>query len=406
MQIFDRLRILSQREFALFFVANAMSVFGTTMVPISLSFALIAAGGSATEIGGVLASETAPMVLLVAIAGVVGDRWRRDKVIILADLLRFSAQLALFALLFSGHVYLPIILLLSALIGVGNAFYGPAAGGILPQLVAPNQLREANGLLGMANSSAFVMGPALAGIIIGLWGAEWAIAVDAATYAISAICIALIRPKARAGSQPVATSVASEFGAGLREVLQRRWLTIVIGQFALLNLIATPSFLVLGPIIYATTTNGAASWGFIASSSGVGGVLGGLAVLYWRASNPLLAIELAILVFVIPLSLLALNVPATTMLIGGGVLGAAGVIVNALLGTMIQREVPQGSLSRVYSIMGAISAGVAPLGYALVGPLSEHFGSANVLWFAAVAVGVIVLAVIVAGDVRKFQESQ
>lgn len=87
--------VLRQRDFALFFVAASASTLGSAVVPVALTFALLALKYSATTIGLVLAAQTAPAVVLMLLGGVAGDRWPRRRVMIAADILRCAAQAAL-----------------------------------------------------------------------------------------------------------------------------------------------------------------------------------------------------------------------------------------------------------------------------------------------------------------------
>jgi MFS family permease len=395
-------QLLRSRQFALAFAAHGFSTFGSAMVPVALSFALVASGRSATEIGSVLACEAAPNLLLAPVAGVIGDRWPRRTIIICADILRCAAQFAFFAMLASGYMPLPLLLLLAALIGIGNTFYGPAAGGFLPQLVAAKRLQEANAILGMASGAALVIAPALAGIVVGVWGPQWAIAVDAISYGVSAICIAFVNPKVVPVALATSASFFADFRFGLKVLAQRPWMLLLVGQCAILNVFAFPAVLILGPLTYATTAAGAASWGFVLSACGIGGVLGGITALYWKPSNPLVVVELAILSGIVPIALLAAHADPTIMAIAGVMVGATGAIGLTLLATMIQREIPGEALSRVYSILGLIAGGATPVGYALVGPLAAQIGPTYLLCVSIFLVCASVCVAMMTRSIREF----
>ena len=132
------------------------------MVPVALSFALIGSGRSAGAFGTVLAAQTLSTVVLLLLGGVLGDRWPRRRIMIGADMLRFAAQSALAVVLIRGDASLPAIIVLTALIGAGTAFFYPACGGLVAQIVAKDQLARANGALSGANSLASILGPAVA----------------------------------------------------------------------------------------------------------------------------------------------------------------------------------------------------------------------------------------------------
>jgi MFS family permease len=179
--------MLLGRDFSLFFIGSTMSAIGTAMVPVALSFALLEAGRSAGSLGVVLAAQTVPIVILLLLGGVAGDRWPRRRIMIGSDLLRFAAQSSLAASLIHGAASMPVIITLTALTGAGTAFFYPARSGLIAQIVDVHQLARANGALSAANSVATILGPPLAGVIVIAAGAGWAISIDGASYAASCL---------------------------------------------------------------------------------------------------------------------------------------------------------------------------------------------------------------------------
>lgn len=135
--------VLRQRDFALFFFAASASTLGSAVVPVALTFALLTLKYSATTIGLVLATQTAPAVILMLVGGLAGDRWPRRWVMIVADILRCAAQASLAILLALGHPSLFALLALAACVGVGNAFFVPAEIGLIPQIVTAERFKEA-----------------------------------------------------------------------------------------------------------------------------------------------------------------------------------------------------------------------------------------------------------------------
>src|SRR5581483_4768739 len=159
-------------------------------------------GGGAREIGYVAAAQTAPLVAFLLVGGVAAD-WRGSRnVMLAADCLRCASEALLAVLLFAGQPPLWAMMALAAMLGTGLAFYGPSVNALVPQLVGEDWLREAYSLLSMPFSIGFLAGPALAGIIVALGGSSWAIAIDAATFGVSALCLSRLdlagRPAAAA----------------------------------------------------------------------------------------------------------------------------------------------------------------------------------------------------------------
>ena len=247
----------------MFLVGIFTSLTGSAMVPVALSFALLDRGGSASDVGWVLGAETLPLVLLLLIGGVVADRLPRRSVMIGSDLVRCGGQALLGGLLLTGHPPLPVMMLLAGVLGIGQAFFGPALTGLLPQIAAPAQLQDANALLGMARSLGQMAGPALAGLLVAAGGAAFAILIDALTYAVSAACLAALDLK---GQQPATAgeSMVQQLRLGWDAFRAQTWLWIIVLQFAFFHMLVLAPFIVLGAVMAETRLGvavpGAWSW--------------------------------------------------------------------------------------------------------------------------------------------------
>ena len=393
--------MLMSRNFALFFVGSALSAIGTTLVPVALSFALIGTGRSAGALGLVLAAQTLPTVVLLLLGGVLGDLWPRRSIMICADVLRFAAQSALALALIKGSTSLPTIIVLTSLIGVGTAFFYPARGGLVAQIVAKDQLTRANGALSGANSLATILGPLLAGVIVAGAGPGWAIGIDGSTYAASALCLALIHYRPETRQTTIPSSVLRDFRLGLDAFASRRWLWLVVAQFGLLNLVALAPFMVLAPVLLARLPHGAQLWGLLLSAIGVGGLAGAGAVMRWQPVRAALAIQAAVMLLLVPLVLLAASAAFPVLLLGGLAYGAGAAVVNVMIGTMIQREIPMELLSRVFSIVQIAAGVLAPAGYALAGPASALLGPHRALVAGAIIALASVATLLCLTEIRQ-----
>ena len=392
--------LLRNQTFALFFAAFSISTLGTAAVPVALAFALLGSGYSASTVGTVLAAQTAPMVLLMLAGGVVGDRWPRRRSMVAADLLRCASQATLASLLALGHPSLPVLMALAACCGIGTAFYGPAESGLIPQIAGAERIKEANSLCSLSGSLAAVIGPALGGLLVGFGGASIAIGLDAASYAVSAACLA--RMPIRPQTSPPRASPVTDLQLGWGEFNCHRWLQLVTLQQGVLNLLAFAPFFVLGPALFADVPDGARTWGLIASATGVGGIAGGLLVRRVRLPRPLLGVQAAIVLLATPLVMLALHAPVPLLVLGSGTFGGALVFVNVLVQTSLQESIPHGFLSRVSSIFSLAVMGLGPIGFALCGPAATMIGTERVLGIGAGALLLSVAALLLSRSVREF----
>jgi MFS family permease len=146
------MRVLRLREFRLLFGAQAVSVLGDRMVGIALAFAVLELGGSATEVGIVMACRTFPLVATLLIGGVVADRVSRRAVMVVSDVLRLVTQGLMASLLIGGVAEVWMLAVLAGLTGAADGFFNPAVTGLVPLIVPRDQLLEANGLRATAMS--------------------------------------------------------------------------------------------------------------------------------------------------------------------------------------------------------------------------------------------------------------
>jgi len=161
-----RLPVLRHRDFRLLFGGQAVSVLGDALFPVALAFAVLdGLDGSPGQLGLVLAAQVLPMTLLVLVAGVWADRLSRRRLMLVSDVGRCVVQVVIAVLLLTGLAQLWHLIVLVAVYGSFEAFFRPAAGGLIPALVPPGELQQANSLIGLAQNVGFVLGPALAELV-------------------------------------------------------------------------------------------------------------------------------------------------------------------------------------------------------------------------------------------------
>ena len=399
----ERLGVLGERNFRLFFTGYATSLFGAAMVPVALTFAVLNEGYGATDVGYVLAAETVPLVGLLLIGGVVADRFPRRGSMLGADLVRFGSEGLLAVLLLTGSPRLWTFMVLAGVLGAGQAFFNPAMTGLMPEMVSPERLQAANGLRGVASSTGQILGPSVAGIIVAAGGAGWAIAIDSATYAVSAACLWRLAIPPRPASSP--SSLISQLAGGWYEFRSRTWLWVVVAQFATFNALSIAPFMVLGAVVAHNHYGGATAWGAILAVFGGGSIAGGLIAVRLQVRRPLVVATIGAAVFAVPVALIAL--PAATFLVAAaaGVAGIGLSIFGTLWETTLQREVPGEALSRVSSYDWLGSVAFVPIGYILAGPLASLLGTRTTLLFAAIWAAVSCAAVLTTSSVRGLTSS-
>jgi len=388
---------LRQPEFRLLFGGQAVSLLGDAIVPVALAFAVLDLTGSVSDLGYVLAARTIPLVGFLLAGGVFADRLPRRSVMIAADLTRLCTQGTLAALLILGQAQLWQLLVLLALHGTATAFFNPAVTGLVPATVTANALQQANALRGMAMSAAAVAGPAIAGILVATVGSGWALAADAASFAVSAALLGLLRLPLQ---NPLPRqSFLRDLRGGWSELRSRSWIWVIILCSSVGNAVLG-AFFVLGPAVSKHSLGGVGAWALIVAILGLGSLLGSAAAMRLHPHRPLLLGSLLVLPFGALPAMLALRLPAPAIAAVALIAGFGNMIFNALWETALQRHVPPAALSRVsaYDWFGSLAA--QPIAYASVGAVASTIGTNATLYGAAVLTTIATLAMIAVPSVR------
>ncbi len=269
--------------------------------------------------------------------------------------------------------------ILAALHGAAEAFFRPAAGALLPQLVPARDLQQANALMGMSDNFGWMVGPAVAGTLVALIGAGGAIAVDAVTFLVSAAFLTGLRVPALARTRGAQRFVA-ELRDGWREVRSRTWLWVMLLRVCLVLCIVIAPFQVLGPLGLQEQGYTAAAWGWIMAAFSLGMMLGAAVALRYRPKRPMITVTFAgATALLSPLALALGFGPWALAAVQGGRGVAVGVLV-AVWNTALQTEVEEEALGRVVAWDWMASLALWPVGLALAGPLAEWLGVTTTAW--------------------------
>lgn len=372
--------MLRQRDFRLLFIGQSVSLFGDGMQRVALAFAVLSVGGSASSIGLVLAAYALPLVACLLIGGVVADRSSRRAVMVIADLARLASQGAMAALLIAGDAEVWSLAVLAGVGGAATGFFNPAATGLLPSVVEPDQLQRANGLRATSMAAGEVAGPIVAGLLIAAAGAGWAVAVDAVTFGASAACVSRMRLDKPAPARAAAPFL-TDLRGGWREFSSRTWVWTFVLSIGVGNAL-WGAWSTLGPVVADRDLGGAAAWGGVLAAMGVGGVACALVAIRVSPRRPLSLVAGLYVLFSVPLALLAAGAPVALLALGALVAGVGLMLGNTVWESTLQRHIPHESLSRVsaYDWLGAFA--FRPVGVALWGPVSIAIGLSASLWSA------------------------
>ena len=402
MRLGESLAVLRRRDFRLLFLGQGVSVLGDRMVAVALAFAVIELGGSASDVGLVLAGAWAPLVLTVLAGGVIADRTSRRAVMVTADLVRIVSQGTMAVLVITGAAEVWMLAALAGITGAATGFFNPASTGLLPEVVPEDELQPANAVRATAVSGSEILGPALAGVLVAAAGAGWAIAVDAATFAISAVCLTLLRPPARERPEPA--SFLSDLREGWDAFRSRRWVWSLVGYFAVGNMV-WGAWSALGPTVAERDLGGAAVWGTILACQGVGALAGSVLATRARPRRPLLLVAGMESLFCLPLLFLAAGAPAPLLGFSAFLSGVALMLGMSVWESTLQRHIPDESLSRVSAYDWFGSYAFYPLGLALWGVVAGAIGIHTALWVAFGLLAASAAALLAVRDIRQFRSS-
>jgi MFS family permease len=371
---------LRERNFRVFYAGYATSLLGSAMSRIALTFAVLEAGHTAADLGFVFAASVVPQVLFMLGGGVLADRLGRRRVMLVTDVSRLGVQGALATALLLSSPPLWLFVVLSGLLAAGEGFFNPALGGLRAEIAPPGLLPDANALLGMAQSGAAVLGPALGGGLVALASPALAIALDAASYGVSALALArlAIRPARQPHQSP-----RQDLSESWAEFRAQTWLWLTTVQFALFNLFTWAPYLLLGPILARDYLGGATAWGIISAAYAGGAVLGGLVMVGRRPRRPLVVGVIGTFGFGVPCLLLALHAPASAVAAGALAAGCGSSVYGTLEATVQQQRVPASMLSRMTALTLTGSFALGSMGYAVIGSVAGVLGPARLLEFAA-----------------------
>jgi MFS family permease len=373
------LRALRHRNYQLFFVGQLISLVGTWMQMVAQSWLVYRLTGSSFLLGSIGFASQIPIFLLAFVGGTVADRYNRQRVVIATQAASMVLALVLSMLTLTGTVRVWHIFILSALLGVVNAFDMPARQAFVVELVEKEDLMNAIALNSSVFNGARILGPAVAGVLIAGIGEGWCFFANGVSY-IAAIAGLLLMKleirKASAASQSAISNVLEGFQF-VRRARPIRALLLMMGLVSIFGM----SYSVLMPIIADKILHcGPHGMGILMSATGLGALMGSLTLAAKSGAKGLgkmiayacAGFSISVILFSISrnfwLSALIL-VPA----------GFSFMVQMACTNTLIQMMVPDNLRGRVLSTHVWMFMGMAPFGSMIAGSVAEKLGALHTL---------------------------
>ncbi|MEU6273977.1 MFS transporter [Streptomyces populi] len=391
-------------QFARLFIGQSLSVLGDRVSFVAVPFAVLSVGGSASDVGLLAAAGLVPMLLFALVGGVWADRFPRHRIMLVSDLVRFVVQGTAAALLLTGVAEVRHLVLLMIVFGTADAFFMPAATGLMPLLVGADRLREANALRGFVQSAGLVVGPALAGGLVALAGSGGALAVDALTFAVSAAFLARLAPRDPAPGEPPSAPggrFLGELRAGWTQVRSRTWVWSGMAAISVYHVVVLPAVFVLGPVLAEDEWGGAAGWAVVTAGFGIGSVVGDVCAYRIEVRHPMALAAAALAVGSCQAVVIGSGATLAVITALEAVTGVAVSLFFVSWETALQTHIPEAALSRVSSYDYLLSTGLMPLGLALAGPVSDSLGVRPTLYGMTLVAVPAALALLCVPAVRR-----
>ena len=383
-------------------ISRFISNVGNGISPVALAFGVLALpGATGKDLSIVMAARMFPMIALMLFGGVIGDRFKRNRIVGGADVLGSAFAAVSAVSLIVGNSSVLLLALMGALFGVLNALWWPAMSGVLPEILPKEKLQHGNAIIAMTTNIGYVVGALIGGSMVTAFGSGWALLVDAITFLIAGILVwnldlpTIVRENKN--------TVFQDLRSGWREFISHSWVVTIVISFAIINLAWESMLQILGPLNFADITNGPKFWSFNLAALTLGMLSGSLISLKVHFPRPLLFAMLVIAASSVWDFSLAMKSPLWVTLICAFLSGMAIDIFMVVWNTSLQAHIPEESYSRVVAYDAFGSFGLSPLGIAAAGPLAELFGVSTMLYITGALTLLAALASLSVKSVRDLK---
>jgi MFS family permease len=409
-----RFPVLGIRDFRFLLADRLIAPASVGFSMVGVSFAVLKATNSATDLSYVLAAQIAPSLVFVLIGGVAADRFRAQRVIVAANLLMALGEGTFGILALAGDPPLWAMLGLEAVTGTGVALFYPASQALLPRIVPDGLLQEASAISRLMMNTGQMAGAAAAGLLVAAAGPGWALVLCGAGMVATVPMLLAIRasgpvPAAGApgdgapGDGAPARSMIAELREGWSEFRSHTWLWVIVAQFGVVMMAWYGAFSVLGPVVAREHLGGPAAWGAITAADAFGLIAGGMAALRFTPRRPMLFVVLTGgAIAISPLSL-AMVLPLPAVCAASFGLGVFVELMMVQWTVAMTRNIPPAKLARVssYDVLGSVMA--MPVGALIAGPLGTAIGTSRAQYGAAAMIVIASALALIPRDIRTMR---
>ena len=408
---------LADGNFRLLTAGQLTSTVGDYCYAVALPWLVLSGGGGPALLGTVLACYGVPRVAALPAGGVLADKLGPRRVMLVADIAR-AILAGLLVLVAARHVTALAVLAPIAIgLGTGEGLFLPAASSIMPSLLTPDRLAAGNAINMAALQSGSVLGPVLGGAMVAAGGSVPAFAVDAASFAVSAVTLALLRlSRATAAAQASAKHTqtdtvsrpadAAEAAPGLWQFVRRERLLKLLMLVTLVANFGTAGTLEVATPTLAHARWGASGYGALLACIGVGTVAGTLAsARAARLRRPAVAAAVALLICAVSIAALPFLGGLPGAAAAAALLGVGLGFGNTVIITLAQKWVPAELLGRVMGLVMMCAIGFFPVTTAVTGVLVHVLGPSPFFVIAGAGLAAAILGALSQPVFREFGTS-
>jgi MFS family permease len=367
---------LRHRDFALLWSGQSISLVGDGVYTVALALETLRIDDRPLALSLVLAARLLPTVLLLVAGGVIVDRVPRRFAMLASDTTRGVAVGAIALLVALGAVQVWELVVISAVFGAADALFYPAATAVTPEILPAELLVQGSALNHTSQTVAqLLIGPALGGLVVAALGYEWAFAIDAVSFAVSAGCVLAMASRPR--PEPSGHSPLADAREGLRYVRSQRWLWVSLAGAGLANFAAFSPLGVLVPLLIRNVLHqGPIALGLVLAAGGVGG--GMVALLVAKFGAPRLRITSMWVGWAVSAAaIVGLSAAPNVWFAGASafVITATLMFGNVMWNPIMQELVPPELLGRASSVDWLVSLSLSPLGVLAAGAAAGVIGT-------------------------------
>jgi MFS family permease len=380
------------------FISNV----GNGLSPIALAYGVLSLEGvTATDLSLVMTARIAPMILFMLLGGVIGDRFKRNRIVGGSDVIG-SLIAGISAISFiAGFANVPLLCLMGGLFGILNALWWPAMSGVLPEILPNESLQKGNAVVGLLSNFGFVFGALIGGTVVTLYGSGWALLADAISFTIAGLLVWNINLPPMPEREK--NSMFHDLKIGWFEFISRSWVVAVVIGFTFMNLCFEATISVLGPLAFNSGGHGPRNWSYNLAVITTGMIAGGIISMKIHFSRPLVLGMVSVALVPAWIFFMGFNLPLAIILLGAFIAGVAVEIFSVVWGTSMQTNIPKESYSRVVSYDAFGSYALAPIGIAFAGPVVSWIGISHTLVIAASVALVAALLPLTLKSVRELK---